>query len=179
VLPGATSFGNTIAIVQTQWGSNLINDQPDFNTISFATTTKFIQQGDRFKNGDGNQISNAENQPLVLKSSVSLDSGSILTAHVGAGGSGYAPGDTGTINSTNGNATYQVSTVGGGGAVSTFTITDGGDLPTSADYYVGQAYTTTVSTGSGDGNFTVIPDTITHGNGSAKLFLEYIIFPTS
>src|SRR5258708_6859511 len=43
--------------------------------------------------------------------------------HAGAAGTGYAIGDTGTINGTG--ATYQVTGVGGGGAVATFIFTPG------------------------------------------------------
>jgi hypothetical protein len=52
--------------------------------------------------------------------------GFIETASVTAGGSGYNAGDTGTITTGNANATYLVQTVGGGGAVTAFEITNAG-----------------------------------------------------
>ena len=51
--------------------------------------------------------------------------GVILTTSLGVGGAGYAPGDTGTVNTGNGQATYVVNTVAAG-AVVTYTITFGG-----------------------------------------------------
>ncbi len=51
---------------------------------------------------------------------------SISNATLNAGGSGYAPGDTGLISGTTNPGTYQVATVGGGGAVTSFFINTGG-----------------------------------------------------
>ncbi len=51
--------------------------------------------------------------------------GTITSANVSAGGTGYAVNDTGTITTGNGDATYIVNTVSGG-AVVTFTMTGGG-----------------------------------------------------
>ena len=65
----------------------------------------------------------------VLASLVSAGSGGagvIATSSLGVGGSGYAPGDTGTIQVGNGDATYQVNTVDGSGAVLTFALTGDG-----------------------------------------------------
>lgn len=66
------------------------------------------------------------------------------------GGTGYAPGDTGTFSAGDGAAAYTVSTVDGSGGVLTFTATGGTtypDLGSSAS---------TVVTGAGDGNFHAI-----------------------
>ena len=51
---------------------------------------------------------------------------SISNATLNAGGSGYAPGDTGLISGTTNPGTYQVTTVGGGGVVTGFFINTGG-----------------------------------------------------
>ena len=67
--------------------------------------------------------------------------------HGGAAGSGYAPGDTGTINGTG--ATYTVLTVGGGGAVATFAFTPGSGNAVESNV------ATSVLTGGGDGTFAV------------------------
>jgi len=60
--------------------------------------------------------------------------GPIVTSALNDGGSGYATGDTGTIdgNAYGSAAAYVVDTVDGGGAVLTYTITDPGDGYTTA-----------------------------------------------
>lgn len=83
--------------------------------------------------------------------------GSLLTATVNAGGLLYAPGDTGTVNHPGADATYTVATVGAGGAVTAVTITPGAGV----GYVVGTTYTTTATTGTGDGNLTLDAATIT------------------
>lgn len=82
----------------------------------------------------------------------SRTTGSIVTATLGAGGAGYAPGDTGTINAGGvaTTATYTVGTVGGGGAVLTFSITSGG-----IGYSIAAGIPTVVVTGAGNGAFTI------------------------
>ena len=67
--------------------------------------------------------------------------------HAGAAGTGYAPGDTGTINGTG--STYEVLTIGGGGSVATFAFTPGSGNVISA------GIATSVLTGAGDGAFEV------------------------
>lgn len=58
--------------------------------------------------------------------------GAITLATVNFEGTGYAVGDTGTINGGDGNATYVVDTESGG-AVLTFTLTFGGSGYVVAD----------------------------------------------
>ena len=104
----------------------------------------------------------ADDGPLTLASLLHADSGTPVTVAVtvtpsvvgtiqvssssGAGGSGYAPGDTGTISAGNNAAIYQVLTVDGDGAVLTAEITAGG-----AKYTVSTDNPTAVTSGSGDG----------------------------
>ena len=75
--------------------------------------------------------------------------GAIKTAiiHAGAAGTGYAPGDIGTIGATG--STYEVLTVGAGGAIVTFLYTPGSGNILQANV------STSVLTGSGDGTFAV------------------------
>lgn len=68
---------------------------------------------------------------------------------VPAGGSDYAPGDTGTIDGGGTPTTYTVLTVGPGGAVETFSFTPGRGNTVATDV------ATSVLTGSGDGTFAV------------------------
>ena len=76
--------------------------------------------------------------------------------HSGAAGTGYAPGDTGTIDGTG--STYQVLTVGGSGAVATFRFTPGQGNSVESDV------ATSVLTGSGDGTFTVDITAVANNN---------------
>lgn len=102
-----------------------------------------------------------------------VNGGTIVTSNVHAGGAGllYAPGDTGGINSAGVvPANYTIDTVGAGGAVLTYHLTNGGSgSPISSN--VG----TFTSTGSGDGNFAIDITAITPGNGSASVTLFYTI----
>jgi hypothetical protein len=84
-----------------------------------------------------------------------LPSGTILTTSVGAGGSGYAPGDTGSHPAPNA-FTYEVDTVDGGGAVTAFHVTSAFN-----NHYVAAGLATEVATGVGDAAFTVNIDSIT------------------
>lgn len=52
--------------------------------------------------------------------------GAILTSTIAAIGSGYATGDTGTIEAGNFDATYVIDTVDGGGGVVTFHLDNPG-----------------------------------------------------
>jgi hypothetical protein len=116
-------------------------------------------------------VAAVDNQPINLQ----LVSGNfagvgIHAASVSAGGTGYAPGDTGTITTGNGDATYQVLTVSGLGAVLTFEITfPGTGYATGA----GQA-TATGGAQPGVGiNFTVDVTAVGQGNGSIKVTTLY------
>jgi hypothetical protein len=103
--------------------------------------------------------------------------GVITAANVypSGGGSGYAVNDTGTINpSTNfgrgygsGTATYRVTSVGTGGAVTGFTITNGGGGYTyTSTGYFGSATGTTKTSGSGSGFQVQITGVTGWDNGS-------------
>jgi hypothetical protein len=88
----------------------------------------------RLDGGDGGQMAFHPSDPrqYFTTSQVSIDAvqligaGSIVIATIGAGGSGYVLNDTGTINGGNADATYKVTGVGGGGAVTSFTVTTPG-----------------------------------------------------
>jgi hypothetical protein len=98
--------------------------------------------------------------------------GPILTATVTSGnaGTGYAPGDTGNINTGDNNAAYTVNTVDGGGGVLTFTLTNGGQGNT-----VSTGNGTTVTSGGGDGTFEVDINSVGQPNGTATLTLLYYL----
>ena len=92
----------------------------------------------------------ADNDPTLA--------GPIVSASLNFGGSGYAPGDTGTMEAHGWSAqppAYVVDTVDGGGAVLTFTITDAGN-----GNLAGDTVGTSPTSGSGNGNFIVNIDSI-------------------
>jgi hypothetical protein len=116
-----------------------------------------------------------ENQPLTvaLQDGDSMLGGPVLAASVAAGGSGYAPGDTGTINDPPDGfgfgATYVVDAVDGGGGVTAFTVTTAG-----SGYGVGVT-TTTHTTGSGDDAFTVDVTSVGVGDSPVKFVIYYTV----
>lgn len=86
--------------------------------------------------------------------------GAISLATVGAGGSGYAVNDTGTIITIGTGATYKVLTTGGGGSVATFQVTAGG-----SGYEAG-LFSATATGGAQPGvgvGFTVFINTVAGG----------------
>ncbi len=110
-------------------------------------------------------------QPLMLVLvGGAFAAGGIETATIGAAGTGYAPGDTGTITTGDGNAHYQVLTVGGLGDVTSFLITAPG---TGYAAGAGQA-TATGAPQAGIGiNFTVNITKINDGDGTIKVTTLY------
>ena len=136
--------------------------------------------GDFYQYQPGNTAENNsllpgdDNQPVVLQSDASYNNGPIVTATLGAGGLGYAPNDTGTISTGSGDATYQVLTVGAGGAVLTFSITAPGTA-----YATGNGLATATGgaqPGVGLG-FTVNITAVQTGDGTLKVVTYYQIIP--
>jgi hypothetical protein len=114
-----------------------------------------------------------ENKAIQLFG-VDFHGGPIVSATLGAGGAGYAANDTGTITTNNGDAEYKVLTVGGGGAVLTFSITAPGTA-----YAVGNGQATATGgaqPGVGAG-FTVNITAVTNGDGTLKVTTYYQIVP--
>lgn len=92
--------------------------------------------------------------------------GGVLTASLGdSGGSGYAPGDTGNIDSGNGDAVYVVNTVDGNGAVLTFHLSSRG-----SGYSVSSNNPTVVISGGGDSALTINVLTLSVGFFSVGLY---------
>jgi hypothetical protein len=88
-----------------------------------------------------------------------------LVIHSGAAGSGYAPGDTGTIDNTG--STYEVLTIGGGGSVATFLYTPGSG--NSVQSNVG----TSVLTGTGDGTLAFDITSVANNNLYAVVMSQF------
>lgn len=84
---------------------------------------QLVNVGDEFSPAP--LLADAQAQPLIVANVSDPDPiGAISTKSIAAAGLGYAPGDTGTIagKAYGTTATYNVTTVGGGGAVTAFTI---------------------------------------------------------
>lgn len=86
---------------------------------------------------------------LITATVVAVAGGPIVATNTndpdGFPGTGYAPGDTGTIQQgSNSSAHYRVDTVDGGGAVTAYTITNPG-----SGYFPAQGLNTTATSGSG------------------------------
>jgi hypothetical protein len=108
-------------------------------------------------------------EEVLLVGSGNLDAGPIATSSVNNPGAGYAPGDTGTLTAGSADATYQVTTVGGGGAVTGFNITAPGQA-----YDVGTSGTSPTS-GGGDGTFTINVNTVQSGDGDLFVTVLYTL----
>lgn len=105
---------------------------------------------------EGYARNNLENKAVQLSGEIFV-AGSIASASVSTSGLLYAPGDTGEVTSGQGDATYTVLTIGGGGEVLTFSI----DTP-GIGYVLGAGQATLVSTGAGDGAFTISVDSLSN-----------------
>lgn len=118
--------------------------------------------------------SSGVNEDAGLLSASNYTNGPISTATLGAGGAGYAVNDTGTISTGSGDATYTVLTVGGAGAVVTFSISGAG-----TSYATGNGVATATGgaqPGIGVG-FTVNITAVATGNGTLKVTTFYTILP--
>jgi hypothetical protein len=125
-------------------------------------------------NGAGGILPGDDANAVEIINANSLDSGPIVTTTLGAGGLGYAMGDTGIINAGPGTATYTILTVGAGGAVLTYSITAPG---------IGYSVANGVATSTGGAQpgvgvgFTVNITAVQTGNGTLKVVTYYQIIP--
>jgi hypothetical protein len=149
----------------TQLFSNLITKFPLSSSFAYqpggVALTVFLLPGDT-------------NKAVQISAASPFDQGAIATSSLGAGGAGYVANDTGTITTGNGDATYKVLTVDGGGAVLTYQITNPG-----TGYNTGNGQATAVGgaqPGVGAG-FTVNVLTVNLGNGTLKVVTYYQIIP--
>lgn len=116
----------------------------------------------------------AVNAKALQISGVNFDLGSVLTATVADGGTGYAVNDLGSLSAGDNNAVYKVLTAPGG-VVGTVQITSGG-----ANYdLLSNPVSTSVDTGAGDGALTLNIATIQQGDGTATVETYYIVVPLS
>ena len=105
-----------------------------------------------------------------------LSAGEITASTLGAGGLSYAVGDTGTISSGDGNATYVVTSVDGSGAITGYTLTNLG-----SGYAVGTGISTAVGGAQPGGgtDFSINIGSIQPGDGTAQVTVEYEVVTVS
>lgn len=114
------------------------------------------------------------NQAAQLFAANDYTEGSVVTATLGAGGLGYAIGDTGSINGGGNDATYVITSIGAGGAVTGFDLTADG-LGYTTGNGIGTA-TGGAQPGVGVG-FTVNITAVQTGDGTLKVVTYYQIIP--
>lgn len=118
--PGIVAFGSDLTASIQGGASGTVSVSLNVDSATPAAAGRIFPDG-------GGDTSALAGQPITVSADANPTvSGAILTSSLNSGGSGYAEGDTGTVNGGNGNATYVVDTVDGGGAILTYTITDGG-----------------------------------------------------
>jgi hypothetical protein len=122
----------------------------------------------------GIPLSDGNNKALMLTDAFNYNAGGITSTTLAAGGLGYAIGDTGVIAAGNFDATYQVLTVDGAGAVLTYSITSPG-----TSYLPANGVTTNIGgaqPGAGAG-FTINITAVALGDGTLKVTTFYSILP--
>lgn len=116
--------GGTFFAATGVWSSNPLTLLPQVTKVSNFPLP--------LGGASGQSKTNAVNKPLCVGDDNASGSqvGPIVTATIAAAGAGYVPGDTGTIGpdpfTSSTDATYHVTTVDGGGAVTAFTVTAAG-----------------------------------------------------
>jgi hypothetical protein len=185
VVTGAAFVFTAGTIIYQTSGSDLINLAYAANPAQFVTTqpgsliTKF-PLGSGFSYVPGAltgmvaPVPGDVNQAIQLVAQSPYDEGAIATSSLAAGGAGYVANDTGTFTDGNGDATYRVLTVGAGGAVLTYSITNPGTG------YPIEINSPTATGGAQPGvgvGFEINILTLNLGNGTLKVVTYYQIIP--
>lgn len=177
--PGLGWYASNSLILRVWYGNdssltaiNNLGDFPPSSTVAFSPAGSL---GLIWATNEAHGVDEISNQGLnvgVENGSLTF-TGPILASVKNAGGSGYAPGDTGTVDGDpfgSNPAQYTVNTVGVGGAVLTYHITSGHDPA----YVVATGVTTTSVTGGGSG-FTINVTSIPSPDGEAWVTFAYSI----
>lgn len=161
VKQGGVNSSNLAAPGFTNWQSSTNENLPKNIVEVFFANTNVIPD------------TQLENQALILSFVNTPCGGTILAAAVGAGGSGYSPGDTLSVDglANQAVASLTVNTVDGSGAVLTFTIANGG-----AGYSVTNGVTCSGGAGTG---FTLNITQISQGNGTLQFTVFYMLRSTT
>jgi len=122
-----------------------------------------------------NPDSQVENEAVIAKANYPVaDAGQLLESSLYAGGSGYAPGDTGTVFiGYIGSITYEVLTVDENGGVLTYSITSPGNGAFATTSPVG-----TLGGGPQPGSgseFTISVLSFQTGDGTMEISMSYIV----
>lgn len=163
-------FGKAGATIATGYGS--CATIAPYDLAAFVIQAVSTVEVDQTAGAYSKPSAALDNQPLVACGLVSdfVSGGAVATSnlHAGGGGTGYAPGDTGGFNDCT--ALYTIDTVGGGGDVLTYHLTNTGyECPIISNEG------TFTNDGTGDGNFTVDIATVNPGNGSGTITILYTI----
>lgn len=135
------------------------------NYSEYAYTPGSTQGRFAFSDGVGSGIQ--------LISSTDYPHSGVGVADVAAPGLGYALGDTGTLTTGNGDATYIVTGVGALGIVTNVEITYPG-----TGYALGAGQATAIGppqAGIGDGNLAITVTSLVNGDGTLKVITYYQI----
>ena len=159
--PGSVPFASAPTFTVTGG----VNGGASLNDLSLSSGAAGFNSA-VFAGADGSTAS-AAGAPLIITASANPTvTGAILTSSLDEGGSLYAPGDTGTVDGGNNDATYVVDTVANSAAIlgvnqGTQTFTVAGDQTGHITVLNGlQVYR---STGN-DGAYTVVSATLNGGN---------------
>ena len=177
-IAGSAPFSGT-AIIALQVGAgnqfDYINEAP----IALNGTVNQYWQGNSSGSDTSPQSSSVgPNQPLSVYLSSAINLGPIATSSLNANPTvGYVNGDTGTITTGNGDATYIITNaVAGVVQAGGYTITSPG-----TNYAVGNGQTTATGgaqPGIGTG-LEIDVNSITQGNGSVVLTIPFTVVPVS
>lgn len=153
----------------------------DFGSVLDGTTSPVLNV--LAENNSGTNVT-------VTAIAFSSTTGPITAASINAGGSGYANGDTGSIDGDSGDAQYVVTGVDGSGGVLSFDVSNPG-----TDYVATTGFATTPITGVGTG-FVInigsvrtgefaagpgqpgLPFTLLANGGSAPVVIPVVFTPT-
>jgi hypothetical protein len=140
-----------------------------------------------------NQLTLVDNETVGFHGSIlgreGAPAGPITASEISQAGTGYAIGDTGTVTTGNGDATYIVNTVGMVGNVQTYTLTaagtgysNGANIPTATgggQPGAGVGFTLDIATaGGGQSSYWEFKGVVKRGIGAASTALIGTITPT-
>lgn len=137
--------------------------------------------GGSFSSGARHILATADvaNKAIMLTTAADAGVWGVIASAVPTGGNAgllYAPGDLVNVDpgqdGSTGDAVLRVTTVGAGGAVTGLAVSGGG-ASAGTSYSSSTGITTTVSTGSGDGNLQVDLTVSTPQNGAGQIDVAY------
>lgn len=167
--PGGVPFGADVTL-------HIYGGMSGFATMTMSGDDNVAQSASTVFPGRTNRlVSAAVGESIVVDADANPAlTGAILASSLDSAGSGYAEGDTGTVDGGNNDATYVVDTVDGGGAILTYTITAGGSA-----YAVGGPATLTATSGVGVNGAITIDSIDPHTDMEATFTVAYYVVPVA